>query len=63
MSFANSKDESLLAFYESIRRQVEADKQSGGRYRLVGDGARQYADKLGQEMDRRRMRYNRIDWG
>jgi len=62
MSFANSKDESLFAFYENVRRQVEADKQSGGRYRLAGDGVRQYAEKLREEMDRRRLRYNRIEW-
>jgi hypothetical protein len=26
MDFANSNDQSLLSFYESVRRQVEADK-------------------------------------
>ena len=63
MNFSRSKDESLLAFYESIRRQVEADDlQAGGRYRFAGDGVKQYADQLKEEMDRRRLRYNRIDW-
>ena len=62
MTFSRSKDESLLAFYENIRRQVEADMQSGGRYRFAGDGVKQYADQLKEEMDRRRLRYNRIDW-
>jgi len=63
MNFSRSKDESLLAFYENIRRQVEADDlQAGGRYRFAGDGVKQYADQLKEEMDRRRLRYNRIDW-
>jgi hypothetical protein len=62
MNFSRSKDESLLTFYENIRRQVEADMQSGGRYRFAGDGVKQYADKLREEMDRRRLRYSRISW-
>jgi len=60
MNFLRSKDESLLVFYENIRRQVEADMQSG--YRFAGDGVKQYADQLREEMDRRRLRYSRIDW-
>ena len=62
MNFLRSKNESLLVFYENIRRQVEADLQSGGRYRFAGDGVKQYADQLREEMDRRRLRYSRIDW-
>jgi hypothetical protein len=61
MNFLRSKNESLLVFYENIRRQVEADMQSGGRYRFAGDGVKQYADQLREEMDRRRLRYSRID--
>jgi hypothetical protein len=30
MNFSNTKDQSLLHFYESVRRQVESDIQSGG---------------------------------
>jgi hypothetical protein len=62
MNFSRSKDESLLVFYENIRRQVEADMQSGARYCFAGDGVRQYSDKLREEMDRRKLRYSRIDW-
>jgi hypothetical protein len=62
MDFSKSKDESLLAFYENIRQQVQADQQLGGRYRFAGDGVKQYADRLREEMDRRRLRYSRIDW-
>ena len=39
-----SKDESLVAFYVNVRLQVELDKRAGGKYRLAGDGVRQYAD-------------------
>jgi hypothetical protein len=40
VSFAQSKDERLLAFYDNVRSQVELDKRSGGRYRLCGDGVK-----------------------
>ena len=62
MNFSQSKDERLLAFYENVRRQVELDKRSGGKYRLVGEGVKQYADKLREEMDRRRLQVRPIDW-
>jgi hypothetical protein len=32
----NISDESLRAYYESVRRQVAADTNFGGRHRLVG---------------------------
>jgi hypothetical protein len=62
MDFANTQDESLIVFYENIRRQVEADMQSGGRYRFIGESVRQYADRLRQEMDQRRLRVTPIEW-
>jgi hypothetical protein len=62
MSFLNSKDDSLLHYYECVRKQVEADMQSGGRYRLAGDGVRQYAETLRDELNRRRLRFSPIDW-
>ena len=62
MRFVNTKDESLVVFYESIRQQVVADMRAGGRYRLIGDSVKQYADRLGEEMDRRRLRFTPIDW-
>lgn len=62
MNFSQSKDERLLAFYENVRKQVELDKKAGGRYRLAGDGVKQYADNLREEMDRRRLNYYPIDW-
>ena len=62
MNFSQMKDESILAFYENVRQQVEIDKSSGGRYRFAGEGVKQYAEKLREEMDRRRLGYRRIDW-
>jgi hypothetical protein len=51
-----------LLYYENVRRQVQADMQAGGRYLLAGDCVKQYADKLRDEMDRRRLRFTPIDW-
>jgi hypothetical protein len=62
MNFSQTKDERLLAFYENIRRQVDLDMRVGGRYRFAGEGVKQYADKLREEMDRRRLRFTPIDW-
>jgi len=61
-NFSASKDESLLSFYENVRRQVESDKRSGGRYRLAGESVKQYADRLREELDRRRLRFSPIEW-
>jgi len=59
---SKSSNESLLVFYENVRRQVDADIKSGGRYRFIGESVKQYADGLGEEMDRRRLRFTPIDW-
>ena len=58
----NLTDESLLALYESVRRQLRADNRLGGRHRLVGTAVRQYADRLTTEMERRRPPFKPIDW-
>jgi hypothetical protein len=60
MNYSQMKDERLLAFYENVRRLVALD--AGSRYRFSGDGVRAYADKLREEMDRRRLRFMPIDW-
>ena len=62
MNFSQSKDERLLVFYENVRQQVELDKRVGSRYRLVGDGVKQYADRLREEIERRRLRFTPINW-
>jgi hypothetical protein len=60
MNFSQMKDERLLLFYDAVRQQVILDGNS--RYRLAGDGVRAYADKLRQEMERRRLGFTPIDW-
>jgi hypothetical protein len=55
-------DKSLLAYYESIRRQVAADTNLGGRRRLTSDSVRRYAEQLQQEMQQREIRFTPIDW-
>ena len=62
MSLSSTRDDNLLAFYESVRRQVEADMQYGGRYRFAGEQVKQYAERLREEMDRRRLKFAPIDW-
>ena len=59
---SGSRDETLLVFYENIRAQVEADHQAGARYRLIGGSVKQYAGRLREEMDRRRLQFTPIDW-
>jgi hypothetical protein len=55
-------DESLLAYYESIRRQAAADVQLRREYRLVSDTTRQFAADLQKEMGLRKLRFVPIDW-
>jgi hypothetical protein len=62
VDFSQLSDESLLAYYESIRRQAAADAKLGGKRRLAGDGIKRYADELQKEMQDRRLRYIPIAW-
>jgi hypothetical protein len=48
--------------YESIRDQVTQDIRSGSRHRFMGETAKQQAERLREEMDRRRLQFRRIDW-
>lgn len=61
MHLGNLTDESLHAYYESVRRQVTADCRLG-RHRLIGPTVKQYADRLGEEMTRRRLPFKPIEW-
>jgi hypothetical protein len=56
-------DENVLRLYDSIRQQVALDARSGSRHRFIGETARQYAERLRAEMDRRHLRFSPIDWG
>jgi hypothetical protein len=62
MNLSNTKDETLILYYESVRRQVQADMQADERYRFMGESVKQYADRLREEMNRRRLRFTPIDW-
>jgi hypothetical protein len=62
IDLSKSKDASLLLFYENVRQQFDADIESGGRYRFVGESVKQYAEMLGEEMHRRRMQFTPINW-
>jgi len=62
MSIEKLSDESILRLYENIRAQAAADRALGGRHHLLGDTARQRAEVLREQIDRRRLRAGRIDW-
>src|SRR5947208_437591 len=51
MPFENLSDHFIIRMYESIRDEVIADATSGGR--LLGDPARDRAEELRQEIERR----------
>ncbi|MCP3462625.1 hypothetical protein [Bradyrhizobium sp. CCGUVB23] len=62
MGIEGLSDESVLRLYENIKQQVSADNFNGGRHRLIGEAAKQQAERLREEIDRRRLRYSPIDW-
>ena len=61
-SFEHLSDRSVLQLYESIRHQVEADRAMGGRYRLVGDAAKERAGRLQAELVQRELKFMPIVW-
>jgi hypothetical protein len=61
MSIETLKDDSLVDFYENIRRHVDLDRPF--RVRLTSNPSiRKYADSLRAEIDRRRLRTPLIEW-
>jgi hypothetical protein len=62
MSIEKLPDDCLVRYYESVRNQVQADQNRGGRYRFVGEAVKQYAQRLRDEIDRRRLDCHPIDW-
>jgi hypothetical protein len=62
MSASNLSDENLLRYYDSIRKQVDADR--GSKYKFVsGDAAiKEYAETIRLELYRRRVPFTPIDW-
>jgi hypothetical protein len=55
-------DDSIRRVYNSIRDQVANDAQSGSPHRFMGDTAKQQAERLREEMDRRRLKFTPIEW-
>ena len=61
MSASDLSGESLLRYYDAIRKQVEADRDS--KHKLVGgDAIKEYAESLRLELHKRRLPYTAIDW-
>ena len=56
------KDDSLIALYETVRRQTLTDKGAAIRSRVVGENMKGYAEKLRAEMERRGLRFKPIEW-
>ena len=62
MNLLKANDESLARYYESVRREVQADKKLGGKFGFMREAAKQYAEGIRAEMDRRRLPFTPIDW-
>jgi hypothetical protein len=66
MSLSVLSDQSLLSYYESIRKEVEADRElrrRGHRHFFTNsDAIKKYAASLREEMNRRRLSYSPIVW-
>jgi hypothetical protein len=61
VSESDLSDESLLRYYDSIRKQVEADR--GSKYKLLtSDATKEYAETLRLELYNRRLPHTPIDW-
>jgi len=54
-------DDSIRRLY-SIRDQVTKDAQSSSPHRFMGDAAKQQAERLREEMDRRHLKFTPMEW-
>jgi hypothetical protein len=61
MSVENMPDERLALYYESIRQQAEADRAHKHHF-TASPTIRDYAEKLREEMTRRRLQHTPIRW-
>jgi hypothetical protein len=61
MSLENLSDESVARYYESIRQQAEADRRHKEHF-TANPSVRERADKLRQEMIKRRLHHSPINW-
>ena len=58
--FSNERRAPFVVLRECSATSRIRDGKS--RYRFAGEGVKAYADKLRDEMDRRRLRFTPIDW-
>jgi len=61
MSVENLSDESIARYYESIRQQAEADRVHKCNF-TANPTVRERAEKLREEMVRRRLQHSPINW-
>ena len=61
MSLENLSDESVARYYENIRQQADADRRHKEHF-TASSSVRERADKLRQEMTRRRLQHSPINW-
>ena len=61
VSIADLRDENLVHFYESIRKEVDADRGSKHQF-MAAPSVREYAESLRGEITRRRLECAPIIW-
>ena len=61
MSFERISDESVARYYESIRQQADEDRRHKYHF-TASPNVREWADKLRQEMIKRRLQHSPINW-
>ncbi len=61
MSFERISDESITRYYESIRQQADADRKHKVHF-TASPSVRERADKLREELIRRRLQHSPINW-
>jgi len=61
MSLEKISDESVINYYESIRKQAEADRTHKHHF-TASLSVRDRAEKLREEMIRRRLQHSPINW-
>jgi hypothetical protein len=57
----NLADKSLIALYESLRRQTNSNG-AALRSRVIGQSTKDYAEKLRAGMERRHLQFTPIEW-
>ena len=61
MSLEKISDESVINYYESIRQQADADRAHQHHF-TASLSVRDRAEKLREEMIRRRLQHSPINW-